>query len=216
MNEPAFPAMGERPVRPYVLLLGQPGLAREVVEKVLLAAHVDLVDLVTVESAQDVPVVAVMIEGDHEDLWDDARRLGTPVVLVTHGELDTVGIVDAVLRGADAVVHLDNETEEVLEAIRVVAGGGTVLTPADARAVVESARIRLDDRATITLTRRECDILASIERGESVKQTARALGIAIKTVENLQSRLFRKLGARNRAQAIAKAHDLSLLVERAG
>jgi DNA-binding CsgD family transcriptional regulator len=76
--------------------------------------------------------------------------------------------------------------------------------------------MRLDNRQVITLTPREVDILESIERGESVKQTARSLGIAIKTVENLQSRLFRKLGARNRAQAIAKAHDLNLLIERAG
>ena len=122
-----------------------------------------------------------------------------------------VGIVDAVLRGADAIVDLDSETADVLEAIDIVATGGTLLTPADARAVVESARMRLDNRQVITLTPREIDILESIERGESVKQTARALGIAIKTVENLQSRLFRKLGARNRAQAISRAYELGLL-----
>ena len=44
-----------------------------------------------------------------------------------------------------------------------------------------------------------------------MKQTARDLGIAPKTVENLQGRLFRKLGARNRAQAVARAHALGLL-----
>jgi DNA-binding NarL/FixJ family response regulator len=187
---------------------------------VLAAADVHLVDLAAIEReaeepAGDRPVVAVMVEGDHDELWEHARSIGASVVLVTHGELDRPGIVDAVFRGADAVVHLDSEAVDVVRAIDSVAAGGTMLTPEDARAVVEAARARLDDRAAITLTRRECDILASIERGESVKQTARALGIAIKTVENLQSRLFRKLGARNRAQAIAKAHDLKLLVERA-
>jgi DNA-binding CsgD family transcriptional regulator len=44
-----------------------------------------------------------------------------------------------------------------------------------------------------------------------VKQTARTLGIAMKTVENLQSRMFRKLGARNRAHAVTIAHRLGLL-----
>ena len=44
-----------------------------------------------------------------------------------------------------------------------------------------------------------------------MNQTARGLGITIKTVENLQSRLFRKLEARNRAQAVAIAHARGLL-----
>ena len=198
-------------LHPYVVMLAQPGLAQQVVEQVLAASDVKIVDLMTAASAQDTPAVVCMVEGDHEELWDRARELGMPVVLVTNGELDVVGIVDAVLRGADAIVHLDSETADVLEAIDIVATGGTVLTPADARAVVESARMRLDNRQVITLTPREIDILESIERGESVKQTARALGIAIKTVENLRGRLFRKLGVRNRAQAVVRAHDMRLL-----
>jgi DNA-binding CsgD family transcriptional regulator len=55
------------------------------------------------------------------------------------------------------------------------------------------------------------DIIQSITRGEVIKQTAIALGISAKTVENLQSRLFRKLGVRNRAQAVARAHSLGLI-----
>jgi DNA-binding NarL/FixJ family response regulator len=58
---------------------------------------------------------------------------------------------------------------------------------------------------------REHQILESIDRGLSVKQTALALGVSPKTVENLQSRLFGKLGARNRAQAVYRAHQLGLL-----
>ncbi|MCU7730766.1 LuxR family transcriptional regulator [Actinoplanes sp. KI2] len=61
------------------------------------------------------------------------------------------------------------------------------------------------------LTVREADILCSIARGDTVRQTARSLGIAEKTVENTQARLFRKLNARNRAGALASAHALGLL-----
>jgi two-component system, NarL family, nitrate/nitrite response regulator NarL len=79
--------------------------------------------------------------------------------------------------------------------------------------VADAARVKASEVPNIKLTPREIDILNSIQRGESVKQTARALGISIKTVENLQSRLFRKVGARNRAQAISRAHELNLLEE---
>jgi DNA-binding CsgD family transcriptional regulator len=60
----------------------------------------------------------------------------------------------------------------------------------------------------LTLTPRDRDILDSIDRGESVKQTAYALGISMKTVENLQAALYRKLGVRNRVQAVAMAHAI--------
>jgi DNA-binding CsgD family transcriptional regulator len=62
-----------------------------------------------------------------------------------------------------------------------------------------------------TLTHREQDILASIARGESVRQTAHALGIAVKTVESEQRQLFFKLRVHNRAQALAEAQRLGLL-----
>jgi DNA-binding NarL/FixJ family response regulator len=61
------------------------------------------------------------------------------------------------------------------------------------------------------LTARECDILGSIARGHTIRQTARTLGIAAKTVENTQARLFRKLGVRNRMEALTTADALGLI-----
>jgi two-component system nitrate/nitrite response regulator NarL len=63
----------------------------------------------------------------------------------------------------------------------------------------------------LELTARECDIMHSNAEGHTVRQTARTLGIAAKTVENTQARLFRKLGARNRAAALTTAHAIGLL-----
>lgn len=68
-------------------------------------------------------------------------------------------------------------------------------------------------RWELTLTPREKEILASISRGHATKQTARLLGISIRTVENLQSNLFRKLRVHSRAAALVVAHDLGLLDE---
>jgi DNA-binding CsgD family transcriptional regulator len=61
------------------------------------------------------------------------------------------------------------------------------------------------------LTAREADILGLLARGQTIRQAARTLGIAAKTVENTQARLYRKLGTRNRAETLAVAYRLGLL-----
>lgn len=61
------------------------------------------------------------------------------------------------------------------------------------------------------LTVREREILAHIAGGRTIRQTARALGIAAKTVENTQARLYRKLGTHNRAETLAVAYRLGLI-----
>lgn len=63
----------------------------------------------------------------------------------------------------------------------------------------------------IILTARERDVLDAIAVGKSIRQTARALNVAEKTVENTRSRLYCKLRARNRSDALTIAHRLGLL-----
>jgi DNA-binding NarL/FixJ family response regulator len=193
-----------------VAVLGDPGLEREAIVQVLAAARLKIVDVHLRDA--DACFVTVLLDTDEEHIWVQARQLQQPVVLVTAGQLGAVAAVDAILRGADAIVAIDCDPVELLHAINVVASGGTLLSDAAARVLLERARTRATG-TDVQLTAREFDILGSMARGESVKQTARSLGIAIKTVENLRSRLFRKLGVRNRAQAIVRAHDLSLLTD---
>jgi DNA-binding NarL/FixJ family response regulator len=61
------------------------------------------------------------------------------------------------------------------------------------------------------ITAREYDILRSIAQGHTLRETARSLGIAVKTVANAQSQLFRKLGVHNRPSALVAAHSIGLL-----
>jgi len=146
------------------------------------------------------------------DHWQEAEAKSAPVVLVVTDQSCEADVVDALLRGAEAVLQADSDPELFLRAVDVVSRGGSVLGPAEARAFLRVARERSSTPA-VKLTRREVEIVASIARGEAVKQTALALGISAKTVENLQGRLFRKLGARNRAQAVTQAYRLGVLVE---
>jgi DNA-binding CsgD family transcriptional regulator len=136
--------------------------------------------------------VAVLVDPGPED-WQEAQCLGARIVLVCSGELDEPGVVAAFLRGADALVPLSRVPQELSTVVELVALGSTLIDPAHARLLVEMARIQLASPTgpELQLTAREREILASIARGESVTQTADALGIAAKTVANLQGRLFR-------------------------
>jgi DNA-binding NarL/FixJ family response regulator len=195
---------------PAVVVLGRRGLTRDVVATLLASRGLDTIDLEAVGS-HDAPVVVVLVDPATED-WRRAEELGARIVLVAALAPEPDELVAFLRRGADAVLDTDSSVEEVLEAIETVAQGDACLRAGEARHVVDMLRsLPAVDLDPPRLTRREREILASIERGDAVKQTARALEISEKTVQNLQSRLFRKLGARNRAQAIARAHELGLL-----
>jgi DNA-binding CsgD family transcriptional regulator len=63
----------------------------------------------------------------------------------------------------------------------------------------------------VDLSSREREILGSIADGHTVRETAQRLGVAVKTVENLQARLFSKLGTHNRSQTLTVAYRLGLV-----
>ena len=193
-----------------VTLLGPDGTVRDLVAAVLTLQGF-AVD--AAETADDTdPSTPLVLVAPGVEEWDAARVADCGVFLVAEGHFGDAEQLDAVLRGADAVVHTDASPVELARAVDAVARGETVLDPRQIRRLAAAARSRAAAaRTDLTLTTRELEILESVERGESVKQTARTLGIAAKTVENLQSRLFRKLGARNRAHAVTLAHRLGLL-----
>jgi DNA-binding NarL/FixJ family response regulator len=205
------------------LLIGSSGTVRDLVANVLGRAglavealtDLDLTRIITASPAEEEGAtdVLVVVSPDPEE-WNVARRFRGGVVLVTEHHPADVDVVEAVLAGADAVVHSDDSPAELVTAVLTVRQGGTLLDGVQTRLLAEAARHGSTSRsARLYLTPRERSILCSAERGESVKQTARSLGISPKTVENLQSRLFRKLGARNRAHAVVLAHRAGLLSE---
>jgi DNA-binding CsgD family transcriptional regulator len=201
------------------LVLGRPGPLRERLARSLQHAPSGAIGAPAAAAGRPLTSpVAVLVDPRPKD-WQAAECLGARIVLVCSGELDEDGVVEAFLRGADALVPESRVSQELATVVELVGLGCTLIHPAHARLLMEMARIQLApngevlnvDGAAPSLTPREREILASIDRGESVKQTARALGISAKTVENLQGRLFRKLGVRNRAQAVAAAHARGLL-----
>jgi DNA-binding NarL/FixJ family response regulator len=198
-----------------IVLHGPNGMLRDLVAAVLTLQGIN-VEMPAAERFE-VPLstdaalpVLVLVEPGRQE-WEFARQYPGSVVLVADRQLDDNESVEAIMEGADAVLHADVSPRELASAIASVCRGETVLSMSQVKRLVELARGGHGRQSPESLTPREIEILASVERGESVKQTARVLGITPKTVENLQSRLFRKLGAKNRAHAVVMAHRLGFL-----
>jgi len=187
---------------PACAVVGAGGLARDLVEHVLVNAGFTSTDPAQAE-------VAVILDPDAGSV-QDARESDARVVVITSDDMAPERLASLVLQGADAVLDTTATAADIEEAVQTVAGGGSVLPPDQLRAVLDAVRAE-PRREPNPLTTRELEILRCINEGASVKQTALTLGITAKTVENLQSRLFRKLGVRNRAQAMSHAHAQGLL-----
>ncbi len=110
------------------------------------------------------------------------------------------GAAGYLLKGAGAA--------EIVQAIRAVAAGGSYLTPRVAARVVAQVNA---PRRSGRLSDRERQVLRLVARGRANKQIARDLGITERTVKFHMTSIFNKLGADNRAQAIAIAVERGLL-----
>lgn len=193
-----------------VVLRGTPGPAWQRVTAALLAGGLPVSSEVAVPGS-----LVVLVDPAPED-WPTA---GPPVVLVSSRPPGRSEVLAALLRGAGALIAADRVATDLVPACTLAAHGHVTVSPDAARTVLDALRAPAAAPGLPELTSRELDILRLIADGHTVRQTARALGIAAKTVENTQSRLYRKLGARNRSGALVAAHALGLLelgADRAG
>lgn len=163
--------------------------------------------------------IAVIVTRNASAIESLSKNACGPTALVLD---DSQGITDAnelaslALGGADAVLTLaegERFAEHLTESIAAISHGQTLMRPDVARVVTDHARGRMGTPRSdeMALTRREIEILQCVGRGETVRKTAASLGISAKTVENLQSRMFRKLNVKDRSQAYDRAKALGLL-----
>ncbi|WP_267423055.1 MULTISPECIES: response regulator transcription factor [unclassified Curtobacterium] len=135
---------------------------------------------------------------------------GPPVLALTTFDDDEVlwPTLDA---GANGFVLKDSAAEALVDAVRVVAGGGTWIDPrvlprVVARAVAQPQVSADGARALASLTPRERDVLDLVCDGASNAEVAAALDTGERTVKSHVSAILAKLGARDRAGAIVMAH----------
>jgi two-component system nitrate/nitrite response regulator NarL len=149
----------------------------------------------------------VLVDPDPDD-WPDSRERDRPVALVRTGQPRRADTLEALLRGAVVVVTADRIATDLVPALTLAAHGYLAVEASAASALLDAVlgSTIASSHGLPELTSRECDILRSIADGHTVRQTGRVLGIATKTVENTQARLFRKLVAHNRSGALFAAH----------
>jgi DNA-binding NarL/FixJ family response regulator len=144
----------------------------------------------------------------------NARGTLPPVILLTTFD-DDEALIEAIRSGAKGYLLKDVTLEQLTDAIRAVAAGGTVIRPAVTERVLRGLEhVRRDFDALSPpdpLTRREVEILRLMAGGYSNREIAEALGTAEGTVKNHASSILSKLGVRDRTRAVLKALELGYI-----
>ena len=142
----------------------------------------------------------------------DERLSATRVLILTTFDLDEY-VFDALRAGASGFLLKDTLPDDLLAAVRVVAGGEALLAPSVTRRLMaEFARRPATGpaNALVTsdqLTPRETEVWAAVARGLSNDEIADTLFMSYATAKTHVSRLLTKLGARDRAQLVVLAYE---------
>ena len=147
-----------------------------------------------------------------------ANDEGPRILILTTFDLDDY-VYDALQAGASGFLLKDVPAETLFEAVRVIAGGEALLAPTVTRRLIaEFARLRprqVRPDALSALTPRETEILGLVAEGLSNGEIASRLVLSDETVKTHVSHVLRKLGLRDRAQAVVVAYESGLVVPRA-
>jgi len=140
---------------------------------------------------------------------------GPHVLVLTTFDLDEY-VYDALQAGASGFLLKDAPPETLFEAVRIVAAGDALLAPSVTRRLIaEFARLRPPQRARHedldALTPRETEILTLVAAGLSNHEIADRLVLSNETVKTHVSHVLRKLGLRDRAQAVVAAYESGLV-----
>ena len=154
--------------------------------------------------APDVAVLDVRLpDGDGVSVCRDVRAANPAIrCLMLTSFADDEALFDAIMAGASGYVLKQIKGTDIVDAVRRVAGGESLLDPDATKRVLD--RIRNppeEDERLASLTPQERKILGHITDGLTNRQIADEMFLAEKTVKNYVSNLLAKLGMERRTQA---------------
>jgi DNA-binding NarL/FixJ family response regulator len=147
------------------------------------------------------------------------RRSGPPAepvpqqkTLMVLREISAASAVMCLRQGANGLACLRCHLDQLPQAVDAINTGEGWLAPCMAKVVADhlAGRAWLLESDSHGLTARELLVLRSIATGANTGEVAARLGIDIRTVKFHASNIYRKLGARHRAEAVAIAYRLGL------
>jgi DNA-binding NarL/FixJ family response regulator len=144
---------------------------------------------------------------------DDERSARARVVILTTFGLDEY-VFEAIRSGASGFLVKDTEPEELVQAVRVVAGGDALLSPGVTKKLIAEFAARAKEPEATEgleeLTDREREVLALVAEGLSNDEIGERLIVSPATAKTHVSRAMGKLGARDRAQLVVIAYESGL------
>lgn len=136
------------------------------------------------------------------------------VVILTTFDLDEY-VHEALRAGASGFLLKDVQPAQLVDAVRIIAGGDALLAPTVTRRLLDRFAESLPDGrpppSLETLTTRELEILQAVASGLSNAEIAEKLVVTEATVKSHVSNVLRKLQLRDRVQAVVVAYDAGLV-----
>lgn len=156
------------------------------------------------------------------EITADPALADTKVVVLTTFQHDDY-VFGALRAGASGFLLKDAEPQFLVDAVRIVAGGQSLLAPSVTRLLIEqfvagapASPERSAARTLDELTPREIEVLTLIGQGRSNTEIADVLVLSPLTVKTHISRLLSKLAARDRAQLVIAAYEARLVGDEHG
>ncbi|MFJ4809464.1 response regulator [Streptomyces longwoodensis] len=189
-------------------VVGEAGTGREAVD-LARSARADLV-VMDIRMPDLDGIEATRLIAADDDL------AGVKVLVLTTYDTDE-HIVDALRAGASGFLVKDIRPAELLDAIRTVAAGDSLLSPGPTSRLI-ARFLRAPDTPMSALggpdglSERERQVLTLVARGCNNTEIAEALGLSPLTAKTHVSRIMGKLGARDRAQLVIVAYESGLVI----
>ena len=179
--------------QPGLEVVGEAGSAAEAVEKAgkltpdVVVMDIRLPDATGIEACRD-------IRSQNSDIK----------VLMLTSYSDEEAVMGSIMAGASGYLLKEIRSQEIVDAIRRVGAGQSLLDPAVTAAVLERVRRgKGEDEGWTQLTEQERHILELIADGKTNKEIAEVVSLSDKTVKNYVSNILGKLEVSRRSQAAA-------------